>query len=116
YQPCVSPVWDTALCANALVESGLPSDHPRLHRAGEWLISEQITVPGDWQVKRPQAPAGGWPFQYGNDFYPDLDDTAMAGLALHKIDGLPAARKERAIRLGLGWFLGMQGSYGRPGS
>jgi squalene-hopene/tetraprenyl-beta-curcumene cyclase len=112
YQPCVSPVWDTALCANALIESGLPTDHPQLQRAGEWLISEQITVPGDWQVKRPHAPAGGWPFQYGNDFYPDLDDTGMAVMALHKIDGLPPDRKERAIQLGLGWFLGMQGSDG----
>jgi squalene-hopene/tetraprenyl-beta-curcumene cyclase len=116
YQPCVSPVWDTALCANALIESGLPADHPQLQRAGEWLLSEQITVPGDWQVKRPNAPPGGWPFQYGNDFYPDLDDTGMAVMALHKIDGLPADRKERAIQLGLSWFLGMQGSDGGWGS
>jgi squalene-hopene/tetraprenyl-beta-curcumene cyclase len=75
-QPCVSPAWDTALAVNALVESGLPADHPQLHRAGEWLVERQITAPGDWSVKRPRVAPGGWPFQYANDFYPDLDDPA----------------------------------------
>jgi squalene-hopene/tetraprenyl-beta-curcumene cyclase len=112
YQPCVSPVWDTALAANALVESGLPVDHPRLRRAAEWMIRAQITVPGDWQAKRPHVLPGGWPFQYSNDFYPDLDDTAMVVMALHKIRGVDRARKERAIERGLGWFLGMQGEDG----
>ncbi|HEV8438275.1 MAG TPA: squalene--hopene cyclase [Methylomirabilota bacterium] len=112
YQPCVSPVWDTALAANALVESGVPADHPQLQRAAEWLISEQITVPGDWQVKRPHVPSGGWPFQYSNDFYPDLDDAGMALMALHKIEGVDPERKRRCIERGLEWFLGMQGSDG----
>lgn len=116
YQPCVSPVWDTALAANALIESGLPADHPQLRRAAEWLMDKQITVPGDWQVKRPHAPPGGWPFQYHNDFYPDLDDTAMALMALEKTTGLDPERRQRSIERGLAWFLGMQGSDGGWGS
>ena len=116
YQPCVSPVWDTALAANALVESGLPADHPQLQVAADWMMNEQITVPGDWQVKRPQVPPGGWPFQYSNDFYPDLDDTGMVMMALVKIRGVDPERKQRAIERGLAWFLGMQGSDGGWGS
>ncbi|HET8577097.1 MAG TPA: squalene--hopene cyclase [Methylomirabilota bacterium] len=116
YQPCVSPVWDTALAVNALIESGLPADHPQLRRAAEWLMSEQITVPGDWQAKRPDVPPGGWPFQYHNDFYPDLDDSGMAMIALEKVVGVDTERRERCIERGLAWFLGMQGSDGGWGS
>jgi len=116
YQPCLSPVWDTALAANALVESGLPADHPQLQRAAEWMMNKQITVPGDWQAKRPHLLPGGWPFQYDNDFYPDLDDTAMVLMALSKIEGLDPERRRRVIERGLAWFLGMQGSDGGWGS
>jgi len=112
YAPCVSPVWDTSLAANALIESGLAPDHPQLVRAGEWMMDKQITVPGDWQVKRPDVPPGGWPFQYHNDFYPDLDDSAMVMMALAKIQGLDSERKARCMERGLAWFVGMQGSDG----
>ena len=112
YQPCVSPVWDTALAANALLASGLGSDHPALLRAAEWLLEKQILKPGDWHVKRPGLAPGGWPFQYANDYYPDLDDTAMALLALHRIRPLDLERKREAMELGLRWFLGMQGRDG----
>src|SRR5262245_22382717 len=112
YQPCLSPVWDTALAANALIESGLPPNHPQLQRAAEWMMNEQITVGGDWQAKRPHVPAGGWPFQYSNDFYPDLDDSGMVIMALVKIQGVDPERKQRSIERGLRWFLGMQGSDG----
>jgi squalene-hopene/tetraprenyl-beta-curcumene cyclase len=115
-QPCVSPVWDTALAANALVESGLAPNHPQLQRSAEWMMSEQISVPGDWQVKRPHVPPGGWPFQYSNDFYPDLDDSAMVMMALRKIQGVDPERKQQAIERGLAWFLGMQGKDGGWGS
>ena len=116
YQPCVSPVWDTSLAVNALIESGLPGDHPQLVRAGEWMMSKQIMVPGDWQAKRPHVPPGGWPFQYENDFYPDLDDSAMVMMALAKTHGLDPERKARCIERGLTWFLGMQGGDGGWGS
>jgi squalene-hopene/tetraprenyl-beta-curcumene cyclase len=112
YQPCVSPVWDTALAANALLESDLPTDHPALVRAGEWLLAKQVLVPGDWQVKRPHVRPGGWAFQYANDFYPDLDDTAMVLMALEKIRGLDPDRTRLAKERGVGWFLGMQNQDG----
>jgi squalene-hopene/tetraprenyl-beta-curcumene cyclase len=116
YQPCLSPVWDTALAANALVESGLPAGHPQLQRSAEWMMTKQITVPGDWQTKRPHVVPGGWPFQYDNDFYPDLDDTAMVLMALAKIEGLDPVRRQRVIDRGLAWFLGMQSADGGWGS
>jgi len=116
YQPCVSPVWDTSLAVNALIESGLSADHPQLVRAGEWMMAKQITVPGDWQAKRPHVAPGGWPFQYDNDFYPDLDDSAMVMMALAKTRGLDSDRKSRCIDRGRTWFLGMQGVDGGWGS
>jgi squalene-hopene/tetraprenyl-beta-curcumene cyclase len=112
YQPCPSPVWDTSLTMNALVESGLPADHPALHRAAEWLVERQILVAGDWQIKRPYVQPGGWAFQYHNDFYPDLDDTAMVLMAFEKVAGLDPDRLRSAKERGLGWFLGMQGQDG----
>ncbi len=112
YQPCLSPVWDTALAVNALLESGLPPDHPALRRAGEWLLDRQVLVPGDWQVKRPYVQPGGWAFQYANDCYPDLDDTAVVLMALEKLRGLDPDRVRAAKERGLGWVLGMQGRDG----
>ena len=112
YQPCPSPVWDTSLAANALVESGLPSDHPALARAADWMLDRQVLAPGDWKVKRPHLEPGGWAFQYGNDFYPDLDDTGMVLMALEKIAGAEAERVQVARKRGLDWFVGMQGQDG----
>jgi squalene-hopene/tetraprenyl-beta-curcumene cyclase len=112
YQPCPSPVWDTALAMNALVETGLASDHPALQRAAEWLLAHQVLVPGDWQVKRPHVQPGGWAFQYDNPFYPDLDDTAVVLMALEKVRGIDPERTRPARERGLGWFLGMQGQDG----
>ncbi len=112
YQPCPSPVWDTCLAANALIESDLPPDHPQLARAAEWMLGKQVLVSGDWQVKRPHVQPGGWAFQYGNDFYPDLDDTAVVLMALEKVRGLESDRVRLAKERGLGWFLGMQNEDG----
>ena len=112
YQPCPSPVWDTSLTVNALVESGLSPGHPALHRAAEWLVERQILVTGDWQVKRPFLQPGGWAFQYHNDIYPDLDDTAMVLMAFEKVVGPDPDRLRFAKQRGLGWFLGMQGEDG----
>jgi len=112
YQPCPSPVWDTSLAANALIESDLSPDHPALQRAGEWMLSKQVLVPGDWKVKRPHVQPGGWAFQYDNDFYPDLDDAAMVLMALEKIRGMDADRVRLAKERGVGWFLGMQNEDG----
>ena len=111
-QPCPSPVWDTSLAMNALLESGCAPDHPVLRRAAEWLLERQVFVPGDWQAKRPWVQPGGWAFQYANDFHPDLDDSAMVLMALEKMRGLDADRVRAAKERGLGWFLGMQGADG----
>ena len=112
YQPCPSPVWDTCLVVKALVESGFSTDDLALVRAGEWMLDRQVLVPGDWQVKRPHAPPGGWAFQYANDFYPDIDDTAVVLMALDNIRGLDPDRARTAQERGLGWVLGMQGTDG----
>ncbi len=116
YQPCVSPVWDTGLAVNALVESDVAPDHPALRRAGEWLLDRQVFATGDWQVKRPYVQPGGWAFQYDNPYYPDLDDTAVVLMALDKLRGLDADRVRFAKERGLGWSLGMQGQDGGWGS
>jgi squalene-hopene/tetraprenyl-beta-curcumene cyclase len=116
YQPCPSPIWDTGLAINALVETGLAPDHPALRRAAEWLLERQVLVAGDWQVKRPYVQPGGWAFQFDNDFYPDLDDTAVVLMALEKLSGLDPERVRTAKERGLGWFLGMQGHDGGWGS
>jgi squalene-hopene/tetraprenyl-beta-curcumene cyclase len=115
-QPCLSPVWDTPLAVNALVESALPADHPALLRAATWLLQQQILRRGDWQVKRPELPAGGWAFQFRNDFYPDTDDSAMVLMALKKIALPDRADIRQAIETGLEWFLGMQSANGGWGS
>ncbi len=115
-QPCLSPVWDTPLAVNALVESALPRDHPALLRAATWLLQQQILRRGDWQVKRPELPAGGWAFQFRNDFYPDTDDSAVVLMALKKVALPDRADIRQAIETGLEWFLGMQSRNGGWGS
>jgi len=111
-QPCASPVWDTALAVNALRASGLPADHPALVRAADWLLDRQILESGDWRVRRPTLEAGGWPFQFGNDFYPDLDDTAMVVMGLSRIEHPDVARVRRAVDRAVGWLRGMQSRNG----
>ncbi len=115
-QPCLAPIWDTSLAMNALVESGLPANHPALLNAAAWLVQGQILRRGDWQVKRPNLPAGGWPFQFRNDFYPDTDDTAMVLMALKKVRLPDRTDIRQIIKVGLGWFLGMQSESGGWGS
>ncbi len=84
-QPCVSPVWDTALTCLAMQEAGCAASAKAATRALDWLQNEQILdEPGDWQVDRPQLKGGGWAFQFANDYYPDLDDTAVVAWAMHQ--------------------------------
>ena len=83
-EACQSPVWDTALAVVALADAGVPPDDPSLRRAGRWLVDEEITVPGDWTVRRPDLAPGGWAFEFANDNYPDIDDTAEVVLALRR--------------------------------
>ena len=108
-QPCLSPVWDTSLAGHALAEAGAETDS-----LCEWLAPLQITdVVGDWAVRRPGLRPGGWAFQYKNPHYPDVDDTAVVGLLLHR-NGDPAYAE--AIDRAREWIIGMQSSDGGWGA
>jgi squalene-hopene/tetraprenyl-beta-curcumene cyclase len=114
-EACQSPVWDTVLAMIALSDAGLPSDDPALVRAANWVLAEEITGPGDWQVRRPTLAPGGWAFEFDNDNYPDIDDTAEVVLALRRVRGGGEARVA-AIRRGLRWIAGMQSRDGGWGA
>lgn len=108
--PCTSPVWDTAIVINALVEAGVPPDSPALIKSVAWILGKEVRRPGDWSVKRPDLEPGGWYFEFENDFYPDIDDTAMVIMGLAKCTEAPG--KLEAMRRGLNWLCGMQGRDG----
>jgi squalene-hopene/tetraprenyl-beta-curcumene cyclase len=107
-QPCVSPVWDTCIAMVALEEAGVPADHPALVKSAEWILSKQVLGSGDWQVKNQDAAPGGWVFEFRNDFYPDVDDTAFVLMALQRVKFPDPARMEAAVRRGIQWLLSMQ--------
>jgi squalene-hopene/tetraprenyl-beta-curcumene cyclase len=115
-QPCISPVWDTAIAMVALEEAGVDPAHPALVKAGRWLIEKQILGPGDWQVKNRKAPPGGWAFEFLNDWYPDVDDTAFVLMALWRVAESDGERMRSAIRRGLAWLLSMQNADGGWGA
>jgi squalene-hopene/tetraprenyl-beta-curcumene cyclase len=107
-QPCVSPVWDTCIAMVALEEAGVAPDHPALVKSAEWVLSKQVLGPGDWQVKNKDAEPGGWVFEFRNDFYPDVDDTAFVLMALQRVKYPDPVRMEAAVRRGIQWLLSMQ--------
>jgi squalene-hopene/tetraprenyl-beta-curcumene cyclase len=112
YQPCVSPNWDTALAAKALLDSGVGDDHPAIRDAAKWLIDHQIFKKGDWSIKRPRLEPGGWAFEFHNDWFPDVDDSAVILMVLAKAAHDDEPGRERALRLGANWVMGMQGRSG----
>ncbi len=110
-QPCLSPVWDTALAGHALIEAGADE---AVGPACDWLIPRQILdVVGDWADNAPGVRPGGWAFQYANAHYPDVDDTAVAGMLLHR-SGDP--KYAEAIARAREWILGMQSTNGAWGA
>ena len=111
FQPCVSPVWDTAICAFAMGEAGI-TDDPRMTRAADWLISKEVRRKGDWSIKRPDTEPSGWAFEFANEFYPDIDDTAMVLLALMHAKGSNPDAQAAAERRAVNWLLAMQSSDG----
>jgi squalene-hopene/tetraprenyl-beta-curcumene cyclase len=111
-QPAVSPVWDTALSIIALSDSGLEGKHPALVRAAEWLLDEQVLTGGDWQVKNRHTEPGGWAFEFHNDLYPDVDDSAVVPLALQRVETPHEEAKREAIDKARHWVLGMQSKNG----
>jgi len=110
-EACQSPIWDTALAVLGLRACGVPADHPQLVLAGEWLLGEEVTVKGDWAVRRPDLAPGGWAFEFDNDLYPDVDDAAIVCLALRELD-----MGEDAVQRGLAWIAGMQSENGGWGA
>jgi squalene-hopene/tetraprenyl-beta-curcumene cyclase len=107
-QPCLSPLWDTAIAAYTLTEAEVPADHPALDKATEWMLERQILGPGDWQIKNRDAAPGGWAFEFRNDFYPDVDDTAFVLMALRRVHYPDQSRLSTAIDRGLAWMVSMQ--------
>src|SRR5260370_3695485 len=94
-QPCVSAIWDEALASIGLADSGLPANSRSLRQAGEWLLSKQVTKYGDWSIKNRKGKPGGWAFEFFNDNYPDVDDTAAVVSALQRIETQnPEAKRE----------------------
>ncbi|MGF7236351.1 MAG: squalene--hopene cyclase, partial [Frankia sp.] len=116
-EACQSPVWDTALAVVALADAGVSGDHPALVKAASWMLAEEVDVPGDWAVRRPGLPPAGWAFEFDNDLYPDVDDTAEVVLALRRVgesttDARLAARIGAAVERGVAWTIGMRSASG----
>jgi squalene-hopene/tetraprenyl-beta-curcumene cyclase len=107
-EACQSPVWDTGLALIALSDAGFAPDHPALVRTADWLLGEEVRKRGDWAVRRPQLAPGGWAFEFANDNYPDVDDTAEIVLALRRAAHPDRERLEAASARGIAWVIGMQ--------
>lgn len=112
-QPAVSPVWDTAWSILALKESGIPASHPSINKACRWQMNQEIRKDGDWKIKNPGTDPGGWAFEFHNDFYPDIDDTAVVAKILLQTNfndtNSPAVA---AAKRGLHWVKKMQSNNG----
>ncbi|MGA4838520.1 squalene--hopene cyclase [Streptomyces sp. G45] len=115
-EACQSPVWDTCLATIALADAGVPADHPQLVKAADWMLGEQIVRPGDWAVRKPHLTPGGWAFEFHNDNYPDIDDTAEVVLALRRVAHPDQRRMDSAVARGVHWNLGMQSKNGAWGA
>lgn len=116
-QPCVSPVWDTALAAHAMLEAGGEENEQRAAAALDWLKPRQILdVEGDWAEERPGVRPGGWAFQYGNDHYPDLDDTAVVVMAMDRAKGWQGTADRMPVDRGVEWTVGLQSKDGGWGA
>jgi len=109
-QPCVSPIWDTALTCHTLLEAGDDESVKRAKRGLDWLKPNQVLdIKGDWDAKRPDVRPGGWAFQYANPHYPDLDDTAVVVMAMDRMRQLDQSKEyDGAIDRGTEWIEGMQ--------
>jgi squalene-hopene/tetraprenyl-beta-curcumene cyclase len=107
-QPCLSPVWDTAINIIALAESGVPPEHAALQKGADWLLKKEVRMRGDWTVNNPHPEASGWAFEYNNIYYPDTDDTAMVLMALRLIRPQDRQSLNELFRRAIGWQLSFQ--------
>jgi squalene-hopene/tetraprenyl-beta-curcumene cyclase len=113
-EACQSPVWDTVLAMIALGDADLPPDHRVLESGARWVLDEEIRARGDWAVRRPRLEPSGWAFEFENDWYPDIDDTAEVLLALRKVT--PDPELNGAVHRGVQWLLGMRSKQGAWGA
>ena len=107
-QPCMSPVWDTALALFALGESGVSKTDPRMLKAADWILSKEVRTKGDWAVKVPNVTPGGWYFEFNNEFYPDVDDSAMVLLGLDKVENPRERYQHEVSQRAIDWIFAMQ--------
>ncbi len=114
--PCMSPVWDTAQAVFALGEAGVDRNDPRLLKAVDWILSKEVRHKGDWAVKVPNVEAGGWYFEFNNEFYPDTDDTAQVLMALNKVDNPREGYQHKVAQRAIAWEFAMQCKNGGWGS
>lgn len=107
-QPCLSPVWDTAINIISLAESGVSPEHPALQKAADWLVSKEVRLRGDWAVNNRHPEASGWAFEYNNVYYPDTDDTGMVLMALRLVRPKDQQSLDEIFRRAVGWQLSFQ--------
>jgi squalene-hopene/tetraprenyl-beta-curcumene cyclase len=111
FQPCFSPVWDTAIAGYALGESGC-APASAMTRMADWLLTKEVRRKGDWSVKRPDVEPSGWYFEFANEFYPDIDDTAMVMLSLLHAKASNAAAQDACLKRAINWLIAMQSKDG----
>jgi squalene-hopene/tetraprenyl-beta-curcumene cyclase len=107
-QPAVSPVWDSAYALFALGESGVAKDDLRLVKCADWILQKQVRSMGDWKVKNQQGQPGGWYFEFNNEFYPDVDDSAMVCLGLSRVEHPNGRYQRESVQRAIDWILSMQ--------
>jgi squalene-hopene/tetraprenyl-beta-curcumene cyclase len=107
-QPCKSPLWDTAYAVFALGVSAVPADDPRLVKSADWILQKQVRKAGDWKVKNKKGQPGGWYFEFNNEFYPDVDDTAMLCLALGQVEHPNERYQRESVERAIDWVFSMQ--------
>jgi squalene-hopene/tetraprenyl-beta-curcumene cyclase len=107
-QPCKSPVWDTAYALFALAESGVSATDARMVKSADWILQKQVRNVGDWKVKNKKGQPGGWYFEFNNEFYPDVDDSAMVCLALSRVEHPNGRYQRESVQRAIDWILSMQ--------
>src|SRR5947209_5121189 len=107
-QPCKPPVWDAAYALFALGESGVPASDPRIVKCADWILQKQVRTVGDWKVKNRKGQPGGWYFEFNNEFYPDVDDSAMVCLALTHVEHPNGRYQRESVQRAIDWIFSMQ--------
>jgi squalene-hopene/tetraprenyl-beta-curcumene cyclase len=115
-QPCKPPIWDTAYALFALGEAGVPANDARMVKCADWVLQKQVRTVGDWKVKNPKGQPGGWYFEFNNEFYPDVDDSAMVCLGLSRVEHPNGRYQRESVQRAIDWIFSMQCKNGGWGS